>query len=447
MALIADLFSPWRSAPVASSPYTDAFVRGDDLPNSWGPYGDVQMEGNHGLSVAAYYSCVKILSEDVSTLPLHIYRRLPNGGKERATDHPLYRALHDQPNPEMTSVNLFETLVANTVAWGNGFAQIRLDRLDRPTGELWPLRPDRMRIEREDVADRFGRRHLKYCYRQTDGSQTDFREEEILHVRGLSSNGLIGFSPVQVAAGPFLLAKQAERFGISWFTNGSRPGGIVTVKGQLGNEGRQQLKAQIEGLFMGAGNASRVAVLEEDTSWTTVGTPPEDAQFLETRKYQRSEIAGMFRVQSHMINDLEKATFSNIEQQSLEHVVYTIRPWLVRIEQEIKRRLIPEPDYFAEFLVDGLLRGDAYGRAQALQIRRQNGTLTADEWREMENQNPLPDERGQDTWMPVNMQVVGAPPPEPLAGPPNGPPNGLAANLEARQNGGFFVALKGGEPT
>lgn len=408
MSVIADLFSPRLSTPSASSPYTEAFVRGDDLPNAWGPFGEVAMDGTNGLSIAAYYSCVKILAEDVSTLPLHIYRRLPGGGKERATDHRLYATLHDRPNPEMTGVNLWETLMGHTVMWGNGFAQIRLDRLDRPTGELWPLRPDRMKIEREAVADAQGRRHLVYCYRTDDGQEVDFREEEILHVRGLSSNGLIGFSPIQVVGGPFLLSRNAERFGISWFTNGSRPGGVVTVKGQLSPEGRATLRDQIEGRFLGASNGSRVAVLEEDTSWTTVGTPPEDAQFLETRKFQRAEIAGMFRVQAHLINDLERATFNNIEMLSLEHVVYTLRPWLVRIEQEIKRRLLPDPEYFAEFLADGLLRGDAVGRATALQIRRQNGTLTADEWREMENQNPLPDGRGEDTWMPSNMQVVGS---------------------------------------
>jgi HK97 family phage portal protein len=419
VSVIADLFSPRPPVPRASSPYTEAFVRGEDMPNAWGPMGDVAVDGTQGLAIAAYYSCVKILAEDVSTLPLHLYRRLPNGGKERAPDHPLYPMLHDRPNPEMTGVSFWETLMGHALMWGNGFAQIRLDRLDRPTGELWPLRPDRMKLKREEVADAQGRRHLLYCYRTLDGQEITFREEEILHIRGLSSNGLIGFSPIQVVGGPFLLSRNAERFGISWFTNGSRPGGVVTVKGQLSKEGKDSLRDQIEGRFLGASNGSRVVVLEEDTSWTTVGTPPEDAQFIETRKFERAEIAGLFRVQSHLINDLERATFNNIEQLSLEHVVYTIRPWLVRIEQELKRRLLPDPEYFAEFLVDGLLRGDAVGRATALQIRRQNGTLTADEWREIENQNPLPDERGQDTWMPSNMQVVGSPSPAPSV-PSNG---------------------------
>lgn len=434
MGQLAELLSPWRMEPRASSPYTDAFVRGDDMPNAWGPFGTVAMDGTAGMQIGAVYACVKILTEDIATLPLHIYRRLPNGGKERAPDHPLYTMLHDQPNPEMTKVNWLEAIVGHTVNWGNGFSQIRRDRLDRPL-ELWPLRPDRMRIERDD------RRQLRYRYTDDDGKRHTFRANEILHVRGLSSNGLIGFSPIQVAGGPFLLAMNAERYGLSFFGNGSRPGGVITVEGELTPEGRANLRAQWESQFMGSNNASRVAVLEQGTSWTQVGVPPEDAQFLETRKFQRSEIAGMFRVQSHMINDLEKATFSNIEQQSLEHVVYTIRPWLVRIEAEIKRQLIPEPDYFAEFLVDGLLRGDAYGRAQALQIQRQNGVLTADEWREIENRNPLPNAHGEDTWMPSNMQVVGQEPPAPPL-PTGRSPNGTAAHSPS-ELAGLFHALEG----
>lgn len=392
-------------APKASSPWTDAFLAGDDLPNAWGPYGTVAVDGTASLQQSTVYSCVRVIAEDVASLPLHIYRRLDGGGKERDAGHPLYGMLHDAPNPEMSSGNFWETMVGWCASWGNAFAQIQFDRLDRPL-YLWPLRSDRMRLRRND------RRELIYEYRYEDKAKPDeFPADEIFHLRGWGANGILGYSPIQVAGGPVLLALAAERFGINFFQNGSRPGGVVTMKTALSDPARQRFKTEFEALYRGVENAHRIAVLEEEAAFTPFSIPQEDAQFLETRKYQRSEIAGLFRMQPHMIADLDRSTNNNIEQQSLEHVTYTLRPWLIRIEREIKRQLMPERTHFVEFLVDGLLRGDAEGRARSLQIQRQNGALNADEWREIENRNPLPDGSGQVYWQPVNMMEAGAEPP------------------------------------
>jgi HK97 family phage portal protein len=412
-----------RAPMQASSPYTTAFLAGDDLPNSWGPNGTVvPNDGLYGLQQATVFACVRVIAEDVASLPIHVYRRRGDGGKERDPGHRLYSLLHDAPNEEMSTVNFWETMVTWACTWGNAFAQIRTDRLGRVVpaedgGGLWPLRSDRMRFYRNE------RRGLVYEYRTPgEAIPKKFTADEIFHLRGLSTDGLMGFSPIQMAGGPLLLAMAAERFGINFFDNGSRPGGVLTVKGRLSKDSADRLKSDFESMLRGSHNAHRVTVLEEDSSFHPLSIPPEDGQFLETREYQREEICGMYRVAPHMIASLRRSTNNNIEHQGLEHVIYCLRPWLRRIEAEIKRQLIPEATHFCEFLVDGLLRGDAYGRAQALQIQLQNGALSPNEWREIENRNPREDEDGDKFLRPMNMEIAGEPSePEPaLAGRTNG---------------------------
>jgi HK97 family phage portal protein len=365
------------------------------------------------MTSAVVFSCVKVLAESIASLPLLVYRRLPNGGKERAPEHRLYPILHDQSNPEMTAYELRACLVGHVCLWGNAYCEI--ERSDAGINALWPLRPDRMTPTR-DASNK-----LVYDYRLPDGTTKRFQFAQIMHWRGLSSNGIIGYSPIQQAAESVGLDLATRQYGGRFFGNDSRPGGILTHPGKLSPDGAKNLKKRWEEAHRGLSNSQRVAVLEEGVTWTTIGIPPEQAQFLETRRYGRSEIAGLYRVPLHLIGDLERATFSNIEAQSLEFSKYSLTPWLVQIEQAIQRDLFGispgKRSHFAEHLLEGLLRGDSQARAAYLQTMRQNGALNADEWRALDNLNPIPDGKGEIYWQPVNMQELGKEPPPPRPAP------------------------------
>lgn len=350
------------------------------------------------MQSTAVFACVRVLAETVASLPLHVYRRLPQGGKEKATEHYLYPILHDQPNPEMTSLELRETLMGHLCLWGNAYCEIARDAGGR-VRELWPLRPDKMTVKREEG-------ELRYYYQLPDGTTAALRQQQVLHIRGLGGDGVVGYSPIRLAREAIGLALATEEFGARFFGDGAHPGGIVEYPGKLSDQAYQRYKESVQEAYGGLGKAHRLMVLEEGLKYTQVGIPPEDAQFLQTRRYQLEEIARIYRVPPHMVGDLERSTYSNIEHQSIEFVVHTIRPYLVRWEQAIKRDLIPpaeRQEHFAEFLVDGLLRGDIKSRYEAYAVGRQNGWLSADDIRELENMNPLPDGQGKVYLVPLNM--------------------------------------------
>lgn len=358
----------------------------------------VQVSTEGAMAYSAVYACVRVLSETVASLPLKTYKRVGQG-KEPATDFYLYELLHDRPNPVMTSFEFRETLQAHLLLWGNFYCEVERDGAGR-VAALWPLRPDKMRGV-SLAGDR-----LTYEYELPNGGATVLSGDRVWHVRGLGSDGLVGYSPIQLARQPIGLGLAAEEYGARFFGNGARPGGILQHPGKLGDKARANLRAGFNQEHGGLSKMHRLAVLEEGMTYQQIGIPPEDAQFLQTRKYQRAEIAGLFRVPPHMIGDLERATFSNIEHQSIEFVVHTVRPWVVRWEQSINRNLLSEAErktYFAAFLVDGLLRGDIMSRYQAYATGRQNGWLSADDIRELENMNPLPDGQGEMYLVPLNM--------------------------------------------
>lgn len=350
----------------------------------------------------AVYACVRILAETLASLPLPLYERLADGGKRRAVGHPLYSLLHDLPNPEMSSFELRETLMGHLALWGNAYAEVEFDRGGRPL-HLWPLRPDRMQVERP-----FGG-ELVYRYsvgEETDGRResVDFADYQIFHLRGLGGNGIVGYSPIALMREAVGLALATEGFGARFFGNDARPGGVLEHPGVLGDEEHERLANSWESRHQGLEKSHRIAILEEGMKYNQIGIPPEDAQFLETRKFQVTEIARAFRIPPHMLADLERATFSNIEHQSIEFVMHTIRPWLVRWEQAIYRDLLlPEErgTFFAEFMVEGLLRGDLQSRYQAYSIARQNGWMSANDIRTLENMNVI--EGGDVYLVPLNM--------------------------------------------
>lgn len=342
------------------------------------------------MQTSAVYACVRILAESVAGLPLHVYERTANGSKSTKPSHPLYRLLHDEPNREMTSFVFRETLMSHLLLWGNAYAQIIRDGRGFPIA-LYPLLPDRMAVDRNESGE------LVYTY-QSDKGQVKLRRENILHIPGLGFDGLIGYSPIAMAKNAVGLALATEDYGAMFFANGANPGGVLEHPGVIKPEQADRLRESWQSQFGGA-NAHKVAVLEEGLKFHQMSIPPEQAQFLETRKFQINEIARIFRVPPHMVGDLEKSSFSNIEQQSLEFVKYTLDPWVVRWEQSLQQALIlpsEKATIFIKFNLDGLLRGDYQSRMQGYSTGIQNGFMSVNDVRGLEDMNLLTAEEGGD---------------------------------------------------
>jgi HK97 family phage portal protein len=352
------------------------------------------------MQMTAVYSCVRILSEAVAGLPLHFYKYTEDGGKEKAAEHPLYFLLHDEPNPEMTSFVFRETLMTHLLLWGNAYAQIIRNGKGEVIG-LYPLMPDRMGVERDSK----GQLYYEYTVSMEDaptvkGSTVVLPPTEVLHIPGLGFDGLVGYSPIAMAKNAIGMAIACEEYGAKFFANGAQPSGVLEHPGTIKDPTR--VRESWQSTFGGSHNANKVAVLEEGMKYTPISISPEQAQFLETRKFQINEIARIFRVPPHMVGDLEKSSFSNIEQQSLEFVKYTLDPWVSRWEQSMARSLLTAEEkkkYFVKFNVDGLLRGDYQSRMNGYAVGRQNGWMSANDIRELENLDRIPEEAGGDLYL------------------------------------------------
>ena len=352
------------------------------------------------MQMTAVYSCVRILSEAVAGLPLHLYQYTDKSSKEKAVDNPLYFLLHDEPNTEMTSFVFRETLMTHLLLWGNAYSQIIRNGKGEVVG-LYPLMPDRMTVNRDEK----GRLYYEYMVSSDDAKTLKdgtvrLSPYDVLHIPGLGFDGLVGYSPIAMAKNAIGLAIAAEEYGSKFYANGATPSGILEYPGTVKEP--DKVRESWNAGFGGSSNAHKIAVLEEGMKYTPISISPNEAQFLETRKFQINEIARIFRVPPHMVGDLEKSSFSNIEQQSLEFVKYTLEPWLVRWEQAMQRSLIPQDDkskYFIKFNVDGLLRGDYQSRMQGYATARQNGWMSANDIRELENLDRIPAEDGGDLYL------------------------------------------------
>ena len=353
------------------------------------------------MQTTAVYACVRILAEAVASLPLHVYEYQDDGGKKLVHDHPVYYLLHDEPNPEMTSFVFRETLMSHLLIWGNAYAQIIRDGAGRVLG-LYPLLPDKMEVQRDDKGN------IYYVYSRNSDENPTFKEygniklkaEDVLHIPGLGFDGLIGYSPIAMAKNAVGMTLACEEYGASFFANGANPGGVLQHPGVLKDPSK--VRESWNSVYRGVNNAHKIAVLEEGMKYQQIGIPPEEAQFLETRKFQINEIARLYRIPPHMVGDLDKSSFSNIEQQSLEFVKYTLDPWVIRWEQSLQRSLLlpgEKGKYFIKLNVDGLLRGDYQSRMNGYAVGRQNGWFSANDIREMENMNPIPDEEGGNLYL------------------------------------------------
>ncbi|GHV37108.1 portal protein [Clostridia bacterium] len=344
------------------------------------------------LQTTAVYACVRILAEAIAGLPLHVYKYTDDGSKERVPAHSLYTLLHDAPNAEMTSFVFRETLMAHLLLWGNAYAQIIRNGRGQVVS-LYPLLPSKVEVDRADSGE------LVYTYQSESGTIT-LRRDDVLHVPGLGFDGLVGYSPIAMSKNAVGMAIATEEYGAKFFANGANPGGILEHPGTI--KDIQRVKDGWNSQYQGGENAHRVAILEENMKFHAIGIPPEQAQFLETRKFQINEIARIFRVPPHMVGDLEKSSFSNIEQQSLEFVKYSLDPWVVRWEQSLQQSLIlpsEKSKVFIKFNLDGLLRGDYQSRMQGYATGRQNGWLSANDIRELEDLNRISGENGGDLYL------------------------------------------------
>lgn len=353
------------------------------------------------MQIATVYACVRLLAESVAGLPLHLYQYTDEAeqNKKKAKEHPLYKILYRQPNDEMSSFTFRETMMTHLLLWGNAYAQIIRDGRNNVLG-LYPLQPDQMEVDR----DKQGR--IIYIYHaysddvpKLQNKDYIFRSDEIFHVPGLGFNGLIGFSPIAMMKNALGSAIAVEKYGSAFFKNGAQPAGVLEHPGTLKNP--ERIRENWSDVYGGPQNAHKVAVLEEGMQYKAISLPPEDSQFLSTRQFGVNEICRIFRVPPHMVQDLTHATFSNIEHQSIDYVVYTLTPWLSRFEQAITKDLLlpsEQDTIFPRFNVDGLLRGDYASRSSGYASGISNGYLSPNDVRRLENMDLIPAEKGGDDY-------------------------------------------------
>jgi HK97 family phage portal protein len=356
----------------------------------WGSIGSnrtssgVRVTPETALQCSAFLACVRVISESVASLPLFVYERMANGGKRKASSLPLYRMLHSQPNPWQTAMEFREQMTALYLMYGNSYAEIRPGRFGTAS-ELYPLHPSRMNVEMLEN-DR-----LRYLYREPDGRETIYSQDRIFHLRWLTTDGVLGLMPPILGRDAIGLARALEQHGSTYFGNGARPGIVLESDNPIPVEAAERLRESWERMHRGADRAHRTAVLPNGVKAKELSGSNEAAQFLETRRFQIEEVARAFRVPVHLLGELSRSTYNNIEVQNNEFVQFCLLPHCKRWESAIARDLIEGEDetYFAEHVLTGLLRADHAGRASYYVSAIQHGWMTVNEVRELENLNPI----------------------------------------------------------
>jgi HK97 family phage portal protein len=350
----------------------------------------------NAMRLAVVWACIKILSEDSASLPLHLYRRRKGGGQDKATDDYRYALLHSQPNPEMTAMSYRETMMAHLVSWGNCYSEIertggRINRIKY----LWPMIPNRTTPKRSDK----WKIVYEYVVPKT-GEKITLPKEKVLHVPGLGFNGLMGYSAIQAHRETVGLGMAYQEFDENFFGNGMHPGVVVKHPSKLSEIGSNNLRHSLTDKYAGLGQMHKLMVLEEGMEMQQLTIPLKDAQFLELKKYNNVDIGTrIYRLPPQMYGEYDKAsTYASAEQFAIDYVTKTLRSWLVRLEQAYNMALLDPSErdtHYWEHNVEGLLRGDIASRYAAYAIGKINGWLNGDEIREKENMNPIPDEQGQ----------------------------------------------------
>ena len=365
-----------------------------------------QVDEKSAMQIATVYACVRLLADSVAQLPLHLYKTVGEDGQEKAKGHPLYNILYRQPNPEMTDFSFKEVIMTHLLLWGNAYVQIVRDGKNNVLG-LYPLLPENVEIDRDQKGSLY---YIYHAYTDEVPGETNkdviFRRDEILHIPGLGFNGLVGFSPIAMMKNCLGTNIAVEKYGSAFFKNGAQPSGVLEHPGVLKDP--QKIRDNWSSVYGGPNNAHKVAVLEENMHYKPISLPPEDSQFLSTREFGVEEICRIFRVPPHMVQDLKRATYANIEHQSIDFVVHTLDPWLIRIEKAIVKDVLMEEEkdsYFPKFNVDGLLRGDIESRMRAYGTGISNGFFSPNDARRKENMPLIPVEEGGDYYF-VNGSFV-----------------------------------------
>jgi HK97 family phage portal protein len=391
----------WRSF---DKPWQWPSVFGNQTSSNAG----VRVDEYKSMQLSAVYACVRLISNTIAMLPLALHQDIAEGKSVVASNKPLHRVLHQTANSEMTSFSFKQTMQAHALLWGNAYAE-KIIGGNGETFELWPLNPWSMHVESVN-----GKR--KYTYTLPDGSQQVMPNNKIFHIAGISFDGIRGYSPIAVMRNEIGLGLALQDFGSKYFANGTNLGGTLEHPGKLGDKAREHLKADIAENFQGLSNAQRMIILEEGMKYTKMNIPAEDAQFIESRKFQLEEIARYFGVQLHMIQNLDRSTNNNIEQQSIEFRTYAIQPWAVIWEQEIYRSLLSLKEqrdgYYGKFNLNALMRGDYKTRMEAYRTGIQMGLYSLNEVRKLEDMNPIEEEGGDTHWVnsamiPIQKQMEG----------------------------------------
>ncbi|WP_412497283.1 phage portal protein [Vibrio fluvialis] len=380
-------------AEYRSNPESPSTPLSEIEPSDWGGGSGVTVESALGLS--AVYACIGVLGRSMGQLPLHVMRRDANGKVARATDHPVYYLLHDEPNPFQTSYDWRESGMVHVSGWGNHYTEIIRHPQSGEVRELGLVRPW------ESSLTKTANGRYAYAVTGDDVSPRAVSPEDMIHIKAIGSDGKVGKSPIAQCRESFALGIETQGYGNQFFRSGGKPTGIVSVKSQLEEKTWNRLldrwrksKAEMQS------NDNKTLFLPSELAYQSITIPPEDAQFLETRKFSRSEIAGIFNVPAHMINDLEKATFSNISEQAIQFVRHTMIPWVVKWEQELNRKLFTQQErlagYYIKFNLNGLLRGTAKERAEFYSKAIRDGWMTRNQVRELEDMNEAD---GLDTYL------------------------------------------------
>ncbi len=365
----------------------------------------VKVTPETALRLTAVFACVKILSETVGSLPLILYRRKPNGDKKRVTDHWLYRLIRVEPNDEQTPKEFFEMMQHHLTLRGNAFAEIIWNNRSEAE-QLRPIHPNRVMVQR------LQNRAIRYTVTDpVGGGQRIIPEDNMFHIRSMSSDGLIGLSPIQAAMESLGVAIATEKYGGSFYRNGTI-GDILKHPNKLSDKAHKRLKEWIAEQHGSAEQAHKKMILEEGMEIVRSSVTPEEAQFLKTRKFTVNEIARLYRIPPHMLADLEKASFNNMEQMALEFIMYTMMPWFVAWEQKTNQKLLlGDTDLFVEFLADALLRGNFKDRTNGYAKAIQWGYMTRNEVRRKENL-PIEEDDLDKPLVPLNMRTTDEPPPD-----------------------------------
>lgn len=374
-----------------------------DLYGRYKTASGVEVTESKAVGLTSVYACIKIISEGVSSLPLILYERIGEREKRRAVNHNLYGILHDSPNPEMTSMEFREAQNYHLALRGNSYAMVERDQIFR-IKNLWPVLPDRVRVYRGKDKE------LYYEISGPDGGHVTMPADYMLHLRTMSKDGLVGMDPLEIMREALGSGVAMQEYRARFFANDATASGVLEHPGALGDEAYERIQKSWEKMHRGIENAHKIGILEEGMKFKETSIDPEKAQMADSWRLSIADASRIWNIPIHMLAEIERgASYASVEQFNLGFVVHTLRPWLVRWEQGISKKLLQgEKNLFAEHLVDGLLRGDIKTRYEAYRIGHEQGWLCPNDIRAMENMNPLPEGQGGDTYLkPLNFEPAG----------------------------------------